>query len=151
MRHAMPCSMAVMCLSIICSAAAQGENWPGWRGPRGDGTSSETNVPVRWNGPTGENIKWKVPIPGRGYASPVVWEDHIFLASCLEETQQRQLLCLDRATGELRWQKTVLKAPLEKKHRLNSFASSTPAASQTDAPDAISRRNSGDVIMAASR
>ena len=49
------------------------ENWPGFRGPRGDGTSLEENVPVRWNGETGENITWKVPLPGRGYASPAIW------------------------------------------------------------------------------
>ncbi len=103
------------------------ENWPAFRGPRGDGTSLEQNVPVRWNGKTGENITWKVPLPGRGYASPAVWEDRIFLTSCLEDKEQRVLLCLDRARGEILWQKMVVRAPLEKKHRLNSYASSTPA------------------------
>jgi outer membrane protein assembly factor BamB len=103
------------------------ENWPGWRGPRGDGTSQETKVPTTWNGKTGENIAWKVNIPGVGHSSPVVWEDKIFLATCLPESEERVLLCLDRKTGETLWRKTVVKSQLETKHNLNSHASSTPA------------------------
>ena len=106
---------------------AAAENWPGWRGPRGDGTSLEKNIPVRWNGPAGKNIAWKVEIPGRGHASPIVWQDRIFLVTCRQDAQQRCLLCLDRRTGRTLWEQVVLRAPLEKKHRLNSHASSTPA------------------------
>ena len=102
------------------------ENWPGWRGPRGDGSSAESGLPLRWNGEAGENIAWKVPIAGRGHASPIVWEDRIFLVSCLEDRLQRVLMCLDRDSGRALWQQVVLESPLEKKHRLNSFASSTP-------------------------
>ena len=103
------------------------ENWSAWRGARGDGTSLEKNVPTRWDGETGENISWKVKVPGGGHASPVVWNDRIFLVSCLQESQERVLLCLKSATGEAIWKRTVLRAPLETKHSLNSFASSTPA------------------------
>lgn len=105
-------------------SAAQGENWPGFRGPRGDGTSLEKGLPVTWS-PT-ENVGWKVPIPGRGHASPVVWGDRIFLVSALEEKAERILLCLDRRTGKTLWQRTALQSPLERIHRLNSYASSTP-------------------------
>jgi len=62
-----------------------------------------------------------------GHASPIVWEDSAFTVSALPETGERVLLCLDRATGTLGWQQTVLTAPLERKHGLNSHASSTPA------------------------
>lgn len=96
-----------------------------WRGPRGDGTSSETHLPTRWS--TTENVRWKVSIPGKGHSSPVVWEDRIFLTTCLEDTQQRMLLCIDRNDGRLLWQKQVLTSPLEMKHDLNSYASATPA------------------------
>ncbi len=105
--------------------AVQGENWPGWRGPRGDGTSGEQHVPTRWS--PDENITWQVEIPGKGHASPVVWGDRIFVVTCDEEAKERILLCLDRHTGRQLWQQVVLKSPLEHKHRLNSFASSTPA------------------------
>ncbi len=103
------------------------ENWPGWRGPRGDGTSLEENIPTKWDGTTGENIAWKVPVPGKGHSSPIVWKDRIFVASCLEDTLARVLVCYDRVSGKELWQKQILEAPLEKKHSLNSFASGTPA------------------------
>jgi hypothetical protein len=69
------------------SSSANAENWPGWRGPRGDGTSLETSVPTHWNAPSGENIAWKVALPGVGHASPVVWEDRVFVVSCVEQSQ----------------------------------------------------------------
>lgn len=106
-------------------AAARAENWPGWRGPRGDGTSLESQVPIRWSAT--ENIAWKVPIPGTGHASPIVWDDRVFVVSCLEDAQQRVVVCLDRDSGRTLWQRSVLTAPLEGKHHLNSYASSTPA------------------------
>jgi outer membrane protein assembly factor BamB len=106
---------------------APGENWPCWRGPRGDGTSHEQTVPVSWDGESGKNIVWKVPVPGYGHASPIVWNDSIFTVTCLEDQQQRVLLCFDTKSGRLLWQKTVLTSPIEKKHALNSYASSTPA------------------------
>ncbi|HUT91116.1 MAG TPA: PQQ-binding-like beta-propeller repeat protein [Thermoguttaceae bacterium] len=113
------------CFAISCSA--HGEDWPGWRGPRGDGTSLETNVPLGWDGPTGENVLWKVEVPGAGHASPIVWGDHVFLVSCLEESEERILVSFDGRSGARQWQRTVLRAPLETRNRLNSFASSTPA------------------------
>jgi outer membrane protein assembly factor BamB len=107
------------------AAPARSENWPGWRGPRGDGTSIEKNIPVKWTAT--ENIAWKTEVPGLGHASPIVWQDRVFTVSCLPESEERVLLCLDRRTGKMLWQRTVLKSPLEKKHKLNSHASSTPA------------------------
>jgi outer membrane protein assembly factor BamB len=101
------------------------ENWPAWRGPRGDGTSLETGIPLHWSDT--ENIRWKTHLPGRGYSSPVVWDDRIFVTWCVEEEKRRVLACLDRRDGKILWEKTILVAPLEQKHRLNSFASATPA------------------------
>ena len=112
---------------LLSAPLAHAENWPCWRGPRGDGTSIEVGVPTRWNGETGENILWKTPVPGVGHASPIVWEDRIFTVSCLVENQHRILLCFDRRTGKQLWQRTVVTSPLETKHNLNSHASGTPA------------------------
>jgi outer membrane protein assembly factor BamB len=101
------------------------ENWPAWRGPRGDGTSLDTKVPVSFKLET--DLIWKTPLLGKGHASPVIWEDKLFTVSAVEETQERLLLCLDRKTGAVLWQRPVLKAPFESLHRLNTRASSTPA------------------------
>lgn len=105
--------------------SSRAENWPTWRGPRLDGTSLETNAPVHWS--ESSNVVWKTPLPGSGHASPIVWEDRVFTVTALPGTQERALLCLDRATGRIRWQQAVLKALPEGKHSLNSHASSTPA------------------------
>lgn len=111
-------------LSIVLSAVAAAENWPGWRGPRGDGTSLETNVPTQWSDT--DNIVWKTELPGSGHASPSIWGDRIFTVTCLEAPPRRALLCLDRTNGKLLWQQVVVESPLERKHKLNSWASSTP-------------------------
>ena len=116
--------LALLSMTALGVSAAQAENWPGFRGPRGDGTSLEKGLPTRWSAT--ENVAWKVPIPGRGHASPVVWGDRVFVVSAVEERQERLLLCLDRRTGKTLWQQVVLKAPLEPIHELNSRASSTP-------------------------
>ena len=117
------CSWIMLITAV--SGAALGENWTAWRGPRGDGTSLEKNVPVRWSAT--ENVMWKAPIQGKGHASPVVFDDRIFVVTAAEELDQRLLLCLDRKNGGVLWKRVVLKAPLEKLHTLNSHASSTPA------------------------
>jgi len=115
-------SLAFLFLSTINGVRA--EDWPGWRGPRGDGTSSEVGIPVHWS--TTDNIAWKASIPGIGHSSPIVWGDRIFLTSCVEQNLERMLLCLDRQNGKVLWQRTVLTSKLEPKNRLNSYASSTP-------------------------
>ncbi|RPI85950.1 MAG: serine/threonine protein kinase, partial [Planctomycetaceae bacterium] len=108
-------------LCAICHVA-QAEDWPGWRGPRGDGSSTETTVPETWNGATGENVLWKTTIPGEGHGSPAVSGDRVYLVSCLVESLERVLVCVDRLTGKIVWKKTVVRCPLEVKHQLNSYA-----------------------------
>ncbi len=110
--------------AVLVAGAVHAEEWPGWRGPRGDGTSTETGVPLTWS--KTENIAWKTPIPGIGHSSPIVWGDRVFVTSCVEEEGKRLLLSLDRRTGKVLWERVVLTAPLEGKHHLNSYASATP-------------------------
>src|SRR5262245_64146101 len=94
---------------VACQATVvRAEDWPGWRGPRGDGTSKEANLPVRWSAT--ENVKWKTLIPGTGHSSPVVHGDRIFLTFCRETQLERVLLCLDRSDGRSLWDRVVLTA-----------------------------------------
>lgn len=118
---------SVVLLTILLvnfTLMVQAENWPGWRGPRGDGTSTDKNIPVKWD-PAG--AVWKTELPGKGHASPIVWEDRILTVTALPETQERMLISLDRTTGKILWQKTVVKGALQKLHKENSYASGTPA------------------------
>src|SRR5262245_44328764 len=117
-------ALVVLVFSIF-TTHMNAEDWPAWRGPRLDGSSQEKNLPTRWRDT--ENVVWKMPIPGIGHSSPIVWGDRVFVTTCLLKEQKRLLLCLDRVSGKVLWEREVLESPLEKKHGLNSHASSTPA------------------------
>ena len=119
------------------------EDWPVWRGPRGDGTSLEKNVPREWNA---ANVLWKTAVPGAGHASAIVCGDRVFTVTALPEKLDRVLLCFDRATGKILWQQTVVHGPLEKIHRENSYASGTPA---TDGKRVYVTFRVGDEIVVA--
>ncbi len=78
--------------------------WLHWRGPRHDGSSSATNLPVRWT--RKEHVAWSTRLPGRGSSTPVVTRDRIFLtAEC--DGFALTSLCLDRSTGAKLWQRTL--------------------------------------------
>ena len=119
----------LLCLSLLGLAfPLLAEDWPMWRGPRLDGRSADSGFPTAL---TAESLTWKVPLRGEGHASPIVAGDHVFVVSCDAHTEERLLICLDRATGKVLWESVALKSPLEGKHRLNSHASSTPATDGT--------------------
>lgn len=109
----------------LMAGSVAAENWPVWRGVRGDGSSLEKGIPTKWS--ESENILWKTPLSDDGHASPIVWEDRLFLIAADTEKGGRHLVCLEGGTGTELWRQLVLTSPLEKKHRLNSWASSTPA------------------------
>jgi outer membrane protein assembly factor BamB len=118
--------MTLLAAVLVGGASpALAENWPCWRGPRGDGTSKEASAPIHWDGSS--NFVWRTALPGFGHASPIVWGERIFTVAALTDTQERVLHCLDRKSGSILWQQTVLKAALEPKQGENSYASSTPA------------------------
>ncbi len=118
--------LALAPLLLLLAGIAAAEDWPAWRGPRGDGTVADTGYPLTWSAT--QNIKWKFPIGGTGHSSPVVSKGKVFFASCVEAEKQRVLHCLDRATGKELWRRVAVTAELERKHGENSWASSTPAA-----------------------
>jgi outer membrane protein assembly factor BamB len=132
-------------LILNVMSVIQAQNWPGWRGPNGDGTSPEANLPVKWDSVT--NVVWKTDVPGKGYSSPVIWQDKLFITTALQETQEKILLCYDCKSGKLLWKKTVLKTPFEGKHDNNSYASGTPV---TDGNQIyVSFLDGKDIIVAA--
>lgn len=114
-------------LGCACAIAPflQSADWPAWRGPRGDGVSEERNVPRRWS--RTENVAWTAPLPGKGHSSPIVHGDRVFVTTFLPEENQHALLCLDRLTGRLVWERRTPVTLPNRIHRLNSHASSTPA------------------------
>jgi outer membrane protein assembly factor BamB len=110
---------------VFAAVVALGADWPSWRGPTGDGRAADAGYPLQWSAT--ENVKWKTPLAGGGHSSPVVAGGKVFVTGCVEAKRERVLYCLDKATGAILWERAVLTSPLEGKHKLNSFASSTPA------------------------
>src|SRR6056297_316965 len=101
-------------------------DWPWWRGPTGDGhAAAEQTPPLAW-GPD-EGVLWKQPIPGRGHAAPTVVGDAIYLPTADRDRDVQTVLCLDRASGKLRWETAVHRGVLMKKNEKASQASSTIA------------------------
>lgn len=115
----------LLLVTSLLFSSTQAQNWPNWRGPNGDGTSTEINLPVKWDSIT--NVLWKSEVPGTGHSSPIIWENKLFTLSAVSETNEKILLCFDVENGDLLWQKTIIKSDFENKHNDNSFASGTPA------------------------
>ena len=128
MKRKLPALLSIIALSF-CLQSLQAQNWPCFRGPNGDGTSIEKNLPVKWDSVT--NVAWKVRVPGIGYSSPVIWNDRLFLTTAMADTHEKMLLCYNTGTGQLLWKKTVVKSGFENKHTDNSYASGTPSTDGT--------------------
>jgi len=136
-----------MCAAVCQFAlAVDPGQWPKWRGPDDNGMA-RSDAPLHWSDT--ENIKWKAAIPGRGHSSPVLWGDKIFLTTAVPTTapeadaprrrrgggdlnpqpeQRFEVICLDKRTGKVLWQRTTKKAaPHEGFHHIyGSFASNSP-------------------------
>lgn len=121
-------------LFVLLSPIASADNWGHWRGPIGNGTALKASPPTEWS--STKNVKWKVEVPGIGSSSPVVWGDQVFVTTAVSKgggdarsltTLEFQLLCFERKTGNLVWEKTAVVAkPHEETHKTNGFASASP-------------------------
>ncbi len=138
MRLFLPAAFAAMLANGTAGAEL---NWPQLRGPRGDGTSLATRVPLHWS--ETNNIAWKVSIPGRGRSSPVVLGDRIWLTLAVEQGVVRkriggddmqaadhvslEAVCLDRAKGKILWRTPLFAVDNpDPVHWFNSWATPTP-------------------------
>ncbi len=115
-------SVLVLSICVVNDVRAAAPHWPGWRGPRGDGHSSETDLPSKWSG---ESIAWKVDLPGHGQSSPTIWGARVFLTSALEKGTRRVVFCVDRATRKIAWQHTAFTGKALPTHSMNGYASAS--------------------------
>ena len=116
--------MIIMGVAIL-PVSALAESWTEFRGPTGQGHSSERGLPLTWS--ETENVAWKVPIPGRGWSSPVLVDDQIWLTTAMDDGRSLRALCLNRDTGRVVHNVEVfhLTDP-GAVHQKNSHASPTP-------------------------
>jgi len=133
--------------SVLHADDSSQTNWPQFRGTHATGVSRNIGLPDRWS--ETENVEWKVDLPGRGWGSPVVWGDNIFLSTVINSGETEPLkkglyfggdrpgipksehewkvMCLELTSGKTKWEKTVRTGtPTSPIHLKNSYASETP-------------------------
>lgn len=109
--------------ATMCSAQ---HSWPEFRGPQGNGQAIGAELPTDVGDP--DNVKWKTGIHGKGWSSPVVWDDQIWLTTATEDGKQMSALCVDLNTGRvLRDQVIHRNESPAFSHPTNSYATPTPA------------------------
>jgi len=94
---------------MLAGAPLRADNWPAWRGPSGNGVSSETNLPLRWS--PSDNVAWKLPMPAFSGSTPVIWGKRIFV-NVANDLRSRDavtlhLWCVDRDSGALMWERPL--------------------------------------------
>ncbi len=100
-------------------------SWPQFRGPSGQGYSAADKLPDSWS--ETENVQWKVPIHGRGWSSPVVADQRVWLTTATEDGRQLSAICLDVVTGEMLFDSILFTVEEPQfAHKFNSYASPTP-------------------------
>ena len=112
--------LTIALIELLCSANyARSEQWPHFRGPTGQGHSQAKHLPIEWGGPDEKNILWKMPLTGEGHASPIVWDDRIFVCTAhwpdavASQDQRKQqipehhVLCFRLADGKQLWDTQV--------------------------------------------
>ena len=138
----------VMGIAFLSTVALGQSNWPQFRGADSSGVAAEAKIPDTWS--TSKNVVWQTEIPGKGWSSPIVWDDKIIVTSAIAEEPASEprkglyiqgmqgrrgegehrwmVYCLDWETGKILWEKTahqgVPRVPI---HGKNSYATETPA------------------------
>ena len=115
---------ALLYVLLALTLPARAENWPGFRGPTGQGISTERNLPTEWG--REKAVAWKADLSGEGHSSPIVWEKHVFLAAARDNGTSCRVLAFDRDSGKLVWDTEVFKQNTPRKQERNSLATPTP-------------------------
>lgn len=139
---------AIIVLLAARGAAGQTDEagWPQWRGPLGTGAVERGQPPLEWS--ETQNIRWKVPLPGEGSSTPIVWGNQVFVVAAIVTDRvpdqpvvkderaltsppgtivEFQVLSLDRNSGQTLWQRTVTAAaPHEGRHTSSTYAAASP-------------------------
>jgi len=142
---------ALFCLFNLnsCSQTSYNQQWPGFRGPWGNGFIDNANPATAWNAATGKNIRWKTAIPGLSHSSPVIWDNFLFVTTAVNTegsaslkvglygnideandstVHEFKVYCLDKSSGKILWERVACKGiPKSKRHTKATQANCTPA------------------------
>lgn len=111
-----------MVFACCVTFTACASDWPHWRGPFFNGSSAETNLPTQWS--STDKIAWTVDMPGPSAATPIVWENRVFVSSTDVETRTLHALAIDRLSGKVVWQNKI--ADAFAKDNMSNYASPSP-------------------------
>ncbi len=127
----LPQRLSVLLLMIVAAPASAG-NWPQWRGPAGDGVSTEKGLPLKWS--ESDCVVWKCDLPGEGASTPAVWGSAVFVTA--QKAEDLLLLRINSGDGKIVWQRTVGHGTVVRKtarprgeqkfHPLQNLASPSP-------------------------
>ena len=112
-------------LAVFISSSVYGdEHWPQFRGPSGDGKAIEAKLPSEV---TEKDVAWKVEIEGKGWSSPVVWGNQVWLTSATEDGTEMSVICVDQDSGDILFNRVLVENDQPAFcHPMNSYASPTP-------------------------
>jgi outer membrane protein assembly factor BamB len=128
---------SIAAIAALLSQNLHAENWPQWRGPFFNGSTTETNLPDHWS--KSENVAWLAPLPGKGGSTPAVWGDSIFITTS-DQDRNLALLCLSSADGKPRWQQMVAEG--DRDAAKNNMAGPSPV---TDGKTVVAVFGTGDM------
>ncbi|MEZ6087133.1 MAG: PQQ-binding-like beta-propeller repeat protein [Pirellulaceae bacterium] len=112
---------SVFLLVATCNLASA-ENWPQFRGPHYNGSSTETDLPTEFS--RTKNVAWVADLPGPSAATPIVWGDHVFVSSTALGSDQLMAICLDRKSGKSLWRHDISKGT--RQDTRSTFAAPSP-------------------------
>lgn len=116
----------VLTLAASLFATTIFANWPEFRGPTRDGHSPDS-LPTKWSEDS-DNIKWKTPVHGKGWSTPVVWGDQVWVTTATEDGKVQSALCIDRESGKVLYDEVLFKnaEPRPLSNKRNTYASCSP-------------------------
>jgi outer membrane protein assembly factor BamB len=139
----------ILVLASLTTSASADDQWAGFRGPSAGAVADDPSLPDTWS--ETQNVIWKADIPGAGWSSPIVWDDHVFVTATIggagdpapikglydpgdengrmRSTAEHRWMVydVDFRTGKVRWQHELARSvPRVQRHIKNSFASETP-------------------------
>lgn len=143
----MPALRASLFALLALAATTRAGDWPGWRGPTGLGYSDEKDLPLKWNGKSGEGVVWKTMLHGGrmnnpemaspGWSCPIVWGDRVFLTTAVwpaghdekmrrAEIAEHHVLCFNAADGKQLWDTIVPPGKVLVDNHFHMYTTPTP-------------------------
>src|SRR5579871_1459889 len=116
--------IAGVVVMLVLPVLACAEDWPGFRGPGGQGISVGKNLSVRWDKTHG--LAWKTALPGKGWSSPCVWGDRVFLTATSDDGVRCHAMALESSSGKILWDVDLFEQKPTRKEQRNSYATPTP-------------------------